>query len=265
VTARLLQRSVGRTVVLEEGGKVVRKTFTGEEPGALLRLAEAERSRLERFADALAEVPGAGCPRPLEVRAGTVVDLRMERAPGLPLLEVLRRRRLPDALRIRLAEIAGTAVIRYVAAVGEPYHDFQFDNMLFDGATGTVTFLDLGLPDGSHAVPCDVSPLEVTLGNLVGSTMFQSARPKWALAVRQHRQAATLCAAIVENVARAPGVRVSGEHLQACTRAAYGRSAFKEGRAGRLWYSSVGYALARRPSMLGIRFSPPLRPPPAHP
>jgi len=265
MTPRLLQRSPGRTVEVEKNGAVIRKTFTGEDPEALLRLAEAEFSRLHRFHEALRDVPGAYSPRPVEIRAGVQVDLRMERAPGEPLLLLLRSRRLSPELADRLATVAASAVIRYLESVGEAYTDFQFDNMLFDEASGTVTFVDLGVPDHSPAVPASSSPLEMTLGNMVGSTAFQSARPRWVLAARQHRQAVRLCEAIVEALSRISGAELSAAGLRACAGAAYERCAFKEDRVRRLWYSSAGYLLARRPRTLGFRFSPPRRPTPSRP
>jgi hypothetical protein len=266
VTDRILQRSRRRIVAVEEGGSVVRKTFTAcfddEDPEAASRLATTELGRLQRFHDALADVPGAACPRPIEVVAGPPAVLRMERAPGTPLLELLRGRRLPPGLLHDLATVAAAAVTRYVEAVGEPYYDFQFDNMLYDGPSCTLTFVDLGLPDRCPPLPPGADALEATLGNLVGSTMFQSARPKWALSRRRHRRAAALCAAIVQEVAPGDGPALTGDGLQPWTRAAYERSAFKGGRPERLWYGSVGYLLARRPRILGVRFSPPRRPPP---
>jgi hypothetical protein len=268
VTARLLQQSPGRTVVVEEGGDVVCKTFSGGPTNALLRLAEAERDRLDRFSRAVNDIPGARCPRPLDVRTGDggVAELRMERMPGLPLLGFLRGQHVEPELADTVAGIAAAGATRYVDALGEPYDDFQFDNMLFDEASRVLTFVDLGLPDGEQAPPVTASPLEATLGNLVGSTMLQSARPKWVLAARQHRQAVALCAAIVARAAATPGVPpVSAAAVRACAVAAYRRSAFKGGRAGPLWYSTVGYVVARRQVALGVKVRPPLGPGHPHP
>lgn len=260
MSVRRLPRPPGRTVVVEEGGGAVRKTFFGDDPRALLRLAEAEFGRLQQFHRALGDVTGAGSPRPIEIRSDPEVVIRMERAPGRPLLDVLRHRDLAPDLVERLAAVAAAAVTRYVDALGEPYADFQFDNMLFDEASEGLTFLDLGPPDGGHPPPPGSPALELTLGNLIGSTVFQSARPRWALASRQHRQAVALCSRIVERVDRFEGRALAPGDLHACAVAAYQRCAFKEGWAGWIWYRSVGYFLARRPRILGLRFSPPRRP-----
>ncbi len=260
MTERVLQRSPGRTVVVEDGGTVVRKTFSGDAPEALAALAGDEYDRLERCHAALADLAGVKSPRPLEIRAGAVAELRMERASGLPLLALLRTRRLDSGLVAGLSALAASGAIRCVEALGEPYDDFQFDNMLLDDASGVLTFVDLGRPDRSSPPPAGASALEVTLGNLVGSTMFQSARPKWLCAVRQHRQAVRLCTAIVARAADHQGEAPSAHGLQACAVAAYERSAFTGGWAARLWYSSVGWAVARRPEVLGVRVRPPRRP-----
>jgi hypothetical protein len=255
----VLQRSAGRTVEVEEGGGVVRKTFAGSDPERSRLQAEAEFHRLQRFSEALADVPGAACPRPLEILAGEDPVLRMERVAGRPLLELLRATHLSPELRERIAEAAATGLARYVDALGEPYEDFQFDNMLFDAPSSTLALLDLGAPDGSSGDRCAGTPLALSLGNLVGSTMFQSARPKWLLRPLQHRQAVALCGAVVTRVAAGPAEVLIAD-LVPIGRAAYKRSAFGGGWARRLWYQTVGFIVARRPEILGVTFTPPRRP-----
>jgi hypothetical protein len=173
------------------------------------------------------------------------------------LLRLLGARRLTPALTRHLAATAAAAVTAYVRAIGEPYYDFQFDNMLYDEASWTVTFLDVGLPDGGGNAAPNATALEVSLGNLVGSTMFQSARPKWILALRQHLQAAELCAAVVADVMELDATAVSPEGLRDAANAAYARSAFKGGRLRVAWYASAGRLLVRRPVILDRTLAPP--------
>jgi hypothetical protein len=88
------------------------------------------------------------------------------------------------------------------------------------------------------------SPLEVSLGNLIGSTVFQSARPTWVTRRRQHRQAGALCASLVEGVLASNPVDVG--RLAVAARAAYLRSAAPGAWYRRLWYASMGPLVAHR-------------------
>ena len=257
VEGRLLRRSPRRTVVVEGNGEVVRKTFHGGDPEVLRQLAEVECVRLSRFREALAGVPHATCPRPLGVEPGSAPSLRMERCLGLPLLSRLRAGDLDAGTMRTIAVTAASAVIAYVRDLGEPYHDFQFDNMLYDERSGVVTFLDLGLPDGGGNCPPTATALDMSLGNLVGSTMFQSARPKWMLRIRQHRQAEQLCSAVVARSAQPGIVPVSPRGLREAALAAYARSAFQAGVMRRAWYAGAGHVLARRPTILDGTVAPP--------
>lgn len=258
----MLQRSALRTVELEaaSGGAVVRKTFAGYDPERSRREAELERDRLERFGEALADLPGAACPRAIEVLPGAEAVLRMERVAGRPLLDLLRAGELRASELDRIADAAASALARYVEVIGEPYEDFQFDNMLFDVASATVAFVDLGPPDGTVEPGPAGPPVEVSLGNLVGSTMFQSARPKWLLRRRQHRQAVSLCSAIVGRVTGADTATTVAV-VAPFAREAYARCAFGGSWTRQAWYGSIGYLVARRPQIADVKFTPPRRQP----
>jgi hypothetical protein len=159
--------------------------------------------------------------------------------------------------------LGAEGLLRYVAASGEPYRDFQFDNMLYDEGTGTLAFVDLGAPPGRARAGCGpeqaqavASALEISLGNLVGSTIFQSARPRWLLRRRQHRQAVALCAGVVGRAAAARPAEVSPAGLQASATSAYRRSAFGGSWPKRLWYATAGRGVARRVPVLGLTVGP---------
>ena len=228
----ILQRRAGCEVATAPDGRSVVKTFTGEPPELMRELALREFERLRDFGQALRDVGGASCPQPLELVDGAWPQVRMTRAPGATLWRVLRERPLASDTQTRLARVAAEALDAYVATFHEPYRDFQFDNMLFDERSGTLTFLDFGIPPGDDAPAAERTALAVSLGNLVGSTIFQSARPGWVRHRRQHRQALALCAAIVEAAAQSPG---AGD-VARFARAAYLRSAWQGSMRRRLWY-----------------------------
>jgi hypothetical protein len=252
----ILQRSPDRIVSIEEDGLVVRKSFVGPDQELTQWAAASEFSRLEQFAAALDRLEGATCPRPIELIMGPVPAIRMERVSGTPLLVLLRAEPLTGPLHDRLAAAASRALVAYIDAVGEPYHDFQFDNMLYDAGSRSVVLVDFGLPDHGTVAVDDALPVASSLGNLIGSTIFQSARPKWLLARRQHRQAIDLAATIVHRVLAMAAAETSLQALHQRADAAYRRCAFGGGRVRRGWYGTAGYVLARRLRVDGLTFSP---------
>lgn len=251
----LLQASAGRTVVVEPGGAIVCKTFSGAPPPLARRLAWREFDRLERFSAALRDFAGAACPRPIEIVEGPTPRLRMERAPGISLPTLLGNHPLQPGTESQLASTIVQAVDCYIELFEEPYYDLHFRNMLYDRSSQTLTFVDYGFPDGSVLPPL-VSPHDVSLGNLIGSTIFESARPKWLLRRRQHRQSSRLCAAIVARFLDARHRQVTLTGLRAASQAAYERSAFPGASSRRVWYASAGYLLAIRVPVGDFVFSP---------
>jgi len=234
----------------------VDKTFLEDDSDVRLTEAQREFERLERMFSALVEVPGVTSPRPLELLAGTSPTIRMGAVPGRPLLEVLRSRPLSTDHLAELATAAATGVTAYVRDSGEAYFDFQFDNMLYDESSATLGFVDLGVPDDSETVQWPMKPLDISLGNLVGSTLFQSARPRWLSRRRQHRQAVALCYAIVDRAFEASPDAVTAEGVRRAAAATYRRCAFSGGRYKRLWYSTGGYVLSKRMTLMGNTFGP---------
>jgi hypothetical protein len=231
--------------VLEDGVAAVRKTFHDGPADVRCALARQEFGRLERFAAALADVPGAACPRPLEL-LGDPPGLRMERAAGENLYALLGRVRLDDPTRASLAATIAAAATAYVRACGEPLPDLKLDNMLYDRDAATLTFVDLGAPQDAVAPAAGLSDHEVMAGDLLGSVIFQSARPGHALHRRRHAQTSALAAAVVRALRATGAGPVRDAEVARAARAAYRRCAL--GRSGRrsAWYLTAGYVLGRR-------------------
>jgi hypothetical protein len=253
---RVLQEGFGRLVVLEDGEDVVRKTFH-DGPAALRHeMARSEFDRLRHFSAALEDVPGAACPRPLELLAEPAPGLRMERAPGVRLFEFLALHRLPPERREQLAGTIAAAVRAYVGTLGEPYLDLNFDNVLYDAPSGSLTFVDLGPPQGMTPPDPSWSDYEVTVGNLLGSVVFQSGRPRYILHRRRHGDAGELAAAVVRSLASAVDGQLRPAALLGAARAAYVRCAFGRAAARSAWYGTVGYAFCRRVRLPQATFGP---------
>ena len=250
----LLQEGGGRRITVEPGGKVVLKTFSGLPSEEARRQARWEFERLHSLAAAIRDVPGAVSPRPLELVAAPVAGIRMERLSGEPLVDVLAGSVTDPRWLRELALTMVRALRAYVDAVGEPYPDFQFNNMLWDGSSGQLGLVDVGRPDRGRPLPGGTSPFEAGMANLVASTVFQSARPRWLTRRRQHRQAVTLCSETVAVAVTAEGLDPG--RLQAAARAAYVREAYGGGALASAWYGSVGYLAGRRVTVPGLKFGP---------
>jgi hypothetical protein len=258
----LLARRPGCLVALEPAA--VTKTFLDADPAVADRLARTEFERLRRFAAVLRRVDGVTCPDVLELVADPAPQVRMERVPGRPLISLLRAKRLNRSCIAALAESAAHGLAAYIGGVGEPYHDFQFDNMLYDEQTATLGFVDVGDPSDMAAWPTGCSAEAISLGNLIASTMFQSVRPRWLLARRQHAQAALLCGAVVERSLVLSPTRPSRSELASCASTVFVRLAYGGRIHRRLWYHLAAPLLAGRIHVAGMTFSPP-RPPARRP
>jgi len=242
-------------VVLEADGRTVRKTFHGGTPDGRRRSADEELFRMARFRAALPEGAGVTCPRPRGPVDTPDPGLRMSWIAGEPLIEYLARRVLRDDEIARLASIIATGLRTYIDAVGEPYHDFKLDNMLVE-PSGAVAFVDFGLPD--RHVPPDPghSPYEVSMGSLLGSLVFESARPKQLVRRLLHRQSAAVAVALVVEL-RDGGATLRGDHLSAAARRTYVRSTFGRcSRAHSAWYATVGRTAGYRVRLPEGRFGP---------
>jgi hypothetical protein len=152
------------------------KTYLHPHAETAIGNARREVDYSARFYEALAGIRGIACPRIIACDFSMPPRIVMERCPGMPLLDFLSRvgardRRIPYiSSRIRL----GLEI--YTRLFGEPYYDFCFNNMLFDEDGGTVAFLDFVIPQGSLDAGQN-TPLEASLGWLVGCTCYEMVRP----------------------------------------------------------------------------------------
>jgi hypothetical protein len=252
---RVLQTGFGRHVVLAEGGHVVRKTFHAGTEEQRRRLATDEYSRLQVFWAALDQIPEVTCPQPLGMVEKPAPGFDMAWVEGTKLIDHLAAERLPDGDLVALAARIATALRVYVETVKEPYSDLKLDNVLLV-ASGSLAFLDLGVPQDAAPPADDESPYESSVGNLLASLVFESARPKRFLRRRLHQQSVRVAAALVSTLLEG-GVRLRTGPLLAAARRAYLRSTFDRGGVVRTaWYATVGWVAGRRVGLPGACFGP---------
>jgi hypothetical protein len=180
----------------------------------------------------------------------------MAHAPGTNLFELLGGRLIDGAARERLATPIAAAVGAYVGALGEPLPDFKFDNLLYDAATETVTFVDFGAPQDAVAPAPGLSPYEISVGDMLASVVFQSARPRHALDRRRHAQSVALAVAVVGALRAAGAGPLRDAELAAATTAAYRRCALGRSTRRNAWYATAGYALGRRIALGSVTVGP---------
>jgi hypothetical protein len=148
------------------------------------------------------------------------------------------------------------ALNAYIGAVGEPYYDFKPDNILYDAATGLVAFIDLGLPTYWRPPRPGHSFHEVSLGTLMASVVFETARPRHVALARLHRQIGELAVDLVAAV-RASGAVVRAPNLLRVAEDAYlDNTLYRGGLARTAWYATVGFALGRRLNLPDGKFAP---------
>jgi hypothetical protein len=245
----ILQREPGRTVAMEAGGQAVRKTFHGHDPVSLKALAAREFDRMQVFRQALDGIESATCPRPLELGDAVEPYVRMERARGVPLQDHLASHTWDAPLFDHVSGVLEHALTRYIETFGEPYWDFIFRNMFYDPNLRLVTFLDFGVPTIYMPALDEFrawSDVEVSLGSLVASSLFEAARPRRMTRRREHRQAVVLAGQVLRCCAHGSETATPRpEGVRGAALTAYGLACGQGGRVRRRWYRHVGAILAR--------------------
>ena len=232
----VIQREGDRHVRVEADGTVT-KTFAGQNAQ---EEANREADRLRRFRAALDGVDGATCPALLHVD-GPPWRVNMARVPGVALSDRLAGSLLTDAELGAIAAVLAAGVTCYVRTFAEPYYDFHLRNVVSDAATNTLAFVDFGVPaelEGALPMLDGHDPLEVSLGNLVGSTVFEAARPRSVRLPRANRaQSFHLAREVVDSFM---GSTVTSSGVAAVARLSYRQSARRGSLPRRLWYLARG-------------------------
>src|SRR5262249_2592050 len=133
----------------------------------------------------------------------------------------------------------------YTGEFAEPYYDCSFQNILFDSASGTVTFLDFGIPGRDEAADTD-SPLDRSVGALVGWACYDMVRPARLLA----RVGGYMM--VLRAVVRALEGRISRAAVEHHALRAYQRLSAAGSPARRRYYAGVGRRIVER-RLAGLR------------
>jgi hypothetical protein len=215
------------------------------------------------YHNVLDSVDYATCPRSIEVGLGDEPYVRMEAARGIPLQDLLNSRQWKHELYDHVATVLAQALVAYVDHFAEPYWDFIFRNMFYAEEERLVTLLDFGIPRLYLPVMAELvqlPPLEVSLGSLVASSVFESARPKHLRRQREHRRAPILAALVLARVQDLRSVdAVRPDVVVHVARTAYRLASGHGGVARRVWYRTCGRAFAR-PATKFARFRQAARP-----
>lgn len=256
---RVLQVEPHGAVVVEDDEATVRKIYLGGDRAALRRVAATEFERQERFWTSVQSADVISCPRPLELIDESHPQIRMEFARGRPISRHVRDVGLSGAELEWLADALGRALACYVQTTNEPYYDFHLRNMLYDPERRVISFVDFGIPkrlERSLHEFNGLSPYEISLGNLVAGTIFESTRPRAFYRLRQHRQALALCSAVLERFLDRDGAAVDLAKVRRAADIAYNASAHWGPRLRHSWYRLLGPLLARRLVVNGVAFAP---------
>jgi hypothetical protein len=171
-------------VEIDEVAGTVTKIYLRPDHHTAVRKMEREAAYASRFFEALSRHEGVTCPRIIARDLFPPPRLVMGLCPGQPLSLFLRRIEELDSRTAEIANKIHQGLDIYTCLFEEPYYDLCFQNILYDEATGTVTFLDFGVPEGIDK-KSKGSPLEASLGNLVGWACYDMVRPSCLFAPKR--------------------------------------------------------------------------------
>lgn len=220
-------------VEIDEANRSVVKTYLHPDHETAVRNAQREVAYALRLSEALAGCKGVACPTIVSLELSVPPRVVMEFCPGEELSMLLLRMGRRDA---RIAEIsrrihAGLDI--YTCLFDEPYYDFCFNNMLFDDKRGTLTFLDFVIPYGLDVDGLD-TPLEASLGRLVGCARYTLARPAFLFSPRG------AYVRLIESVLAEFDGRISSDRVYASAHRVYSRMWSEAGRLRKGYYQTIG-------------------------
>ena len=159
----------------EPDGQSVRKQYTHPDRGPAR--ARRDYSLLIRLHAAADRAPsGIRAPKPITFLAAEH-SIVMERCDGTP-LDAYLNERSPGAVEMRrIARKLNDGLDHVVQTLGEPYHDFSPQNLLWDETTDTLTLLDLGNDRLTRLPGLPTDPYTVSVGCFLGTTVYTGTRP----------------------------------------------------------------------------------------
>lgn len=223
-------------VGIDEIKRTVTKTYLYPDHDVAVQKVKREVACASRLLDAFSHVEDISCPRILAWDLGAPPHIVMELCAGEPLSSFLYRIGKQDPRAIEIAARIHKGLTIYARVFEEPYYDLCFQNLLYDEATGVLTFLDFGIPDRVDA-RTPRPPLEASLGNLIGSACYEMVRPGRLLSPKTgYLEAMRSILAAFEN-------QVSGRRVDALARAAFVRLADNGKKARWQYYKTAGTAM----------------------
>ena len=220
-------------VEIDEARRSVIKTYLHPDRATAVRNALREVGYASRLYEALAGVEGVACPRIIGWELSAPPRVVMNLCRGKNLSGFLRG---TDAGDTRIGNISGkiqAGLEAYTRLFGEPYYDFCFNNMLFDEDSGTLTFLDFVIPQRPADEGLD-TPLEASLGWLVGCACYTLARPAFLLA------STAAYVGLMRSVIAGFDGRIRSERVLARARGTFCHMCDSGGRLRRSYYRTIG-------------------------
>lgn len=224
-------------VEIDEARRTVTKTYRLVDHEAAVRMVEREVTHATRLREAFLHHDGLSCPRVLEWDLSAPPRITMEICAGEPLSSLLGRVGGRDGRSAEIAAKIHDGIEIYVRLFEEPYYDLCFRNILYDEATGVLTFLDFDVPNRIDENSRG-SALELSLGNLVGWACYDMVRPSQLLDPKpRYLEMMRATLATFEG-------QVSRRRIHALARAAFIRLTEAGSMARRGYYRTAGTVVA---------------------
>jgi hypothetical protein len=218
----------------DEARQTVTKTYERVDHEVAVRMVQREVTHATRLHRAFARHDDLYCPRVLACDLSAPPRITMEICAGEPLSKFLRRVDRQDARSAEIAAKIHDGLEIYGRLFEEPYYDFCFQNILYDEATGVLTFIDF---DNRIDRNGKGSPLEKSLGNLVGWACYDMVRPSQLFPQPAYMDVIRATLSTFEG-------KVSRPRIRALARTDFVRLTTSGRLARRGYYATVGSAIA---------------------